>query len=121
SEIASAFTRLKAQGVVKYFGVSNFLPSFVSALQSQLEFPLIVNQVEIHLGRLDCFYDGTLDQCLERNITPLSWSPLAGGWIGSGKTDDAQRTTIVELLDKIAAQYGVSRAVLALAWLMEHP
>ena len=33
--------------------------------------PLIVNQVEIHLA-VDCLDDGTLDQCLERDITPVS-------------------------------------------------
>jgi predicted oxidoreductase len=127
SEIASAFTRLKAQGVVKHFGVSNFLPSFVSALQSQLDFPLIVNQVEIHLGRLDCFYDGTLDQCLENQMTPLSWSPLGGGWLGTGGTipddhaDFEKRIALLDTLDAIAIGYGVSRTVIALAWLMKHP
>lgn len=127
SEIASAFTKLKAQGVVRYFGVSNFSPSFVAALQSQLDFPLVVNQVEIHLGRLDCFYDGTLDQCLERQITPLSWSPLGGGWLGAGGTVAAdhpeaeKRIPLLDTLDAIAVGYGVSRTVMALAWLMKHP
>lgn len=126
-EIASAFTKLKAQGAVRYFGVSNFLPSFVSALQSALDFPLIVNQVEIHLGRLDCFTDGTLDQCLEMQMTPLSWSPLGGGWLAAGGTvaEDhplfEKRTALLDTLDSIAAKYHVSRTVMALAWLMKHP
>lgn len=127
TEIASAFTKLKAQGVVKHFGVSNFLPSFVAALQSQLDFPLVVNQVEIHLGRLDCFYDGTLDQCLELQMTPLSWSPLGGGWLGAGGTvpedhpDAEKRVALLDTLDSIAAGYGVSRTVMTLAWMMKHP
>jgi len=126
-EIAEAFTKLRDQGKVKTFGVSNFLPSFVSALQSALSFPLIVNQVEIHLGRLDCFYDGTLDQCIEKHITPLSWSPLGGGWLGTGgtvKADHPQaevRTKLLATLDEIAAKYGVSRTVMSLAWLLKHP
>lgn len=127
SEIASAFTKLKAQGVVRHFGVSNFSPSFVAALQSQLDLSLVVNQVEIHLGRLDCFYDGTLDQCLEFQMTPLSWSPLGGGWLGAGGTIPAdhpeaeRRMTLLDTLDAIAIGYGVSRTVMALAWLMKHP
>ena len=68
-EIAEAFDKLHKAGKVRYFGVSNFLPSFLSALQAHCPMPLVVNQVEIHLGRLDCFHDGTLDQCLERTIT----------------------------------------------------
>jgi len=127
AEIGEAFSKLKAQGKVAHFGVSNFLPSFVSALQSGLSFPLVVNQVEIHLGRLDCFYYGTLDQCLELDVTPLSWSPLGGGWLGSGKEIPADhpqlehRSQVVDTLDAIASKYEVSRTVMALAWLMKHP
>lgn len=127
AEIAEAFSKLREQGKVRYFGVSNFLPSFVSALQSGLSFKLVVNQVEIHLGRLDCFYDGTLDQCLEKSITPLSWSPLGGGWLGTGGTvkedhpEYEKRTKLLETLDAIAKKYEVSRTVMALAWMMKHP
>ncbi|HQY88238.1 MAG TPA: aldo/keto reductase, partial [Tepidisphaeraceae bacterium] len=70
SEVAEAFDQLHKQGKVKLFGVSNFLASFVSALAAHLNQDLVVNQVEIHLGRLDCFVDGTLDQCIEKTITP---------------------------------------------------
>ncbi len=58
-EIAVAFEKLKKAGKVREFGVSNFMPSFVSALQAHLPatIPLLVNQVEIHLGRLDPFTD----------------------------------------------------------------
>ena len=126
-EVATAFVKLRAQGVVRHFGVSNFLPSFVSALQPALDFPLMVNQVEIHLGRLDCFTDGTLDQCLENRMTPLAWSPLGGGWLGTGGTvksdhpDHDRRTAVLDVLDSIADKHGVSRTVLSLAWLMKHP
>lgn len=126
-EVARAFETLRRTGKVRHFGVSNFMPSFLSALQSAMSHPLIVNQVEIHLGRLDCFYDGTLDQCLERKITPLAWSPLAGGWLGSGaavKSDHPRREHLLKIqkhVDEMAKQYGVSRTVLALAWLLKHP
>jgi predicted oxidoreductase len=127
AEVCEAFETLRRQGKVREFGVSNFLPSFVDALQAQLPFPLIVNQVEIHLGRLACFYDGTLDQCLQRQITPLAWSPLGGGFLGTGGTirDDHPRKKLLDglisVLDEIAGRYGVSRTVMALAWLMKHP
>ena len=54
----------------------------MSALQAALPFPLVSNQVAISLLRLDTFEDGTLDQCLEKKMTPLAWSPLAGGQLG---------------------------------------
>ena len=78
-EVAGAFTRLKQAGKVREFGVSNFRPSQVTALQKACPLPLIVNQIEISLAKLDAFNDGTIDQCLEKKITPMAWSPLAGG------------------------------------------
>jgi len=126
-EIAEAFIKLRHAGKVREFAVSNFLPSFVSALQAHLPFPIVANQVEIHPGRLDPFTDGTLDQCIEKNITPLSWSPLAGGWLGAGKELDPnhaqyeKRKKLVEAIDAIAGEYGVSRTVITLAWLLKHP
>ncbi|HLK13712.1 MAG TPA: aldo/keto reductase [Fimbriimonadaceae bacterium] len=126
-EVAEAFAKLHSAGKVRYFGVSNFLPSFVSLLQSACPFPLAVNQVEIHLGRLDCFYDGTLDQCLASRMTPLSWSPLGGGFLGTGgevRKDHARREgleKLTALLDEIAREHGSTRTVVSLAWLLKHP
>lgn len=121
-EVSEAFRILHKAGKVRYFGVSNFLPSFVTTLQSVLPFPIVVNQVEIHLGRLDCFYDGTLDQCLAEKILPLSWSPLGGGWLGDGgSTLDANRAHVQRMLDETAKKYGVSRTAMSLAWLLKHP
>ncbi len=126
-DVCEAFTQLHSSGKVRWFGVSNFLPSFVSLLQSRLPFPLLVNQVEIHAGRLDCFVDGTLDQCIQNRMTPLSWSPLGGGWLGDDteiKPDDPRaelKLAVLAKLDSIRAKYGVSRTTMSLAWLLKHP
>ncbi len=126
-EIGEAFMKLHAAGKVRYFGVSNFLPSAVAALSSGLPFPLVVNQVEIHPGRLDPFVDGTLDQCLEQGLTPLAWSPLGGGLFGEGgrvPDDHPQREGLEKLLrelDDVAASHQVTRTEATLAWLMKHP
>jgi predicted oxidoreductase len=127
AEIAGAFSKLKKQGKVREFGVSNFMPSLLTAVQSACPMPLIVNQVEIHMARLDCFTDGTLDQCLAETITPLSWSPLAGGVLGDGgkpwPKDPRKKglLKLLKLLDEMASGYGVSRTALSLAWLLKHP
>jgi len=88
---------------------------------------LIVNQVEISLANLACFEDGTLDQCLAEHITPMAWSPLAGGQLGDGArrllpSQEAYRIKpVVAALDAMAKIQDVSRTVLALAWLLKHP
>jgi predicted oxidoreductase len=126
AEVASAFTKLKESGKVHYFGVSNFRPSLVSALQAACPMPLVVHQVEISLARLDCFTDGTLDQCLQEKMTPLAWSPLARGLLGDGGKNmspelAAAAERLLPVLDAIAAERSVGRTVVALAWLLKHP
>jgi predicted oxidoreductase len=126
-EVAAAFTRLVQTGKVRHFGVSNFTPSQLSALQKACPMPLVVNQVEISLQKLDCFHDGTLDQCLAEKITPMAWSPLAAGRLASNDPidlrdpDHARRIHIREILDLIARDRETTRPIVAVAWLLRHP
>jgi predicted oxidoreductase len=126
-EVAGAFSLLKRAGKVLEFGVSNFRPSQLAALQKACPMRLIVNQVEISLANRACFEDGTLDQCLAEEITPLAWSPLAAGKLGNGAknllpSQEPYRTARIKReLDVLAKTYGASRTVIALAWLLGHP
>jgi predicted oxidoreductase len=126
-EIAETFDRLHQSGKVRSFGLSNFRPSFVTALLKFCRQPIVTHQLEISLARLAPFTDGSLDQCLAEGMTPLAWSPLAGGLMGDGATKllPAQQAyrleAVLPVLDEIAAARGVSRTVIALAWLMKHP
>jgi predicted oxidoreductase len=129
--VAEIFASLHTAGKVRYFGVSNFRPSLVSALQSALPFPLVSNQVEIHLLKLDAFTDGTLDQCLEKKMTPLAWSPLAQGRIAAAfdakveapknAADAAAVERLRPILRDVAQAYGVPPLAIVMAWLMRHP
>jgi predicted oxidoreductase len=126
-EVAGAFSQLRAAGKVRYFGVSNFRPMQLTALQAVCPMPLVVHQVEISLARLDAFSDGTLDQCLIERMTPMAWSPLAAGLIGDGASRllPSQQTYRTERflpeLEAVARARGVSRSAVALAWLLKHP
>jgi predicted oxidoreductase len=126
-EIAGAFAQLYDAGKVRCFGASNFRPSLLNALQAAVPFPLVVNQVEISLAQRAAFEDGTLDQCLEKNLTPMAWSPLGAGLLGDGAkrllpAQQAYQTdAIVKVLDEIAAARSVTRTVVAYAWLLKHP
>ncbi|MEO6786208.1 MAG: aldo/keto reductase [Chthoniobacteraceae bacterium] len=119
-EIGAAFAQLRAQGKVREFGVSNFRPSQLAALQRHCPMPLIVNQVEVSLAALACLDDGTLDQCLAERITPMAWSPLAKGMLFDDPHDERAQK-LHALLTKLATERGVSRAAIALAWLLRHP
>ena len=130
-EIAAAMIEIHAAGKVRYFGVSNFRPSLVNAVQSALPFPLVSNQVEIHFMRLDTFEDGTLDQCLEKRMSPLAWSPIAGGRLAAALDENAplpqsesEVATVARLrpvLAQVAKEYGVTPLAILVAWQMRHP
>jgi predicted oxidoreductase len=118
-EVAAAFTQLRDSGKVRHFGVSNFTPSECALLASRLAFPLVTNQIEfspLELGVLD---DGTLDYCQRERITPMAWSPFAGGRLFSDASARAVR--VREALAAIGASLGATIAEVALAWIMTHP
>ncbi len=127
ADVAEAFSKMQKSGKVRFFGVSNFRPSLVSALQAACPMPLVTNQIEISLGKLDAFEDGTLDQCLEKKITPMAWSPLGAGQFVDGArrllpSQQGYRTEgVLPLLDEMAKRYEVTRSSIALAWLLKHP
>ncbi len=126
-EVAQAFAKLRLAGKVREFGVSNFRPSQVEALRRACDRPLVCQQVEISLLQTAPLFDGTLDQCLAERLAPLAWSPLARGLLADGAADllpgqrGYQPGGITAELDRLATERGVSRSVLALAWLLKHP
>jgi predicted oxidoreductase len=127
AEVASAFSKLKNDGKVRFFGISNFRPTLVTALQVHCPMPLIVHQVEISLAKMDAFTDGTLDQCLIEQITPMAWSPLASGMIGAGATRRLSHQAAYPVdrfaatLESVGRKRGVAATTVALAWLLKHP
>jgi predicted oxidoreductase len=126
-EVGKAFSQMQRLGKVRFFGVSNFRPSLLTALQKACPMPLVVHQVEISLAKFDALTDGTLDQCLSERVTPMAWSPLAAGLIGGGASrmlpsQQAYRPEkFLPVLEQVARGRGVSRTVAALAWLLRHP
>jgi len=126
-EVARAFSQLREQGKVRHFGVSNFRPTLLTALQAACPMPIVAHQFEFSLTRLDPLTDGTLDQCLIERVTPMAWSPLGGGLLadGPGRLLNWQRDydpePVKPALDEVAGAHGVSRAAVAMAWLMRHP
>lgn len=116
-EIAETFTKLKHQGKVLQFGVSNFTPSQAEMIHA--EFPIKINQVEISILKLDAFTDGTLDYCLKQKIIPMAWAPLGGGNIFNSKEERSAR--IIAASQILAGKYNVLPEQILLAWLLKHP
>lgn len=117
-EIAVAFASLRDRGLVSMFGVSNYTPSQTIALSTYVEEPLVSTQPEFSCAALAPMRDGTFDLCMEEGITPLAWSPLAGGRLATG---EGVRPELVSVLDELAVREGTSRAAIAIAFVLSHP
>lgn len=126
-EIAAALSELRQEGKIREVGVSNYTPAQTLTLQSCLSFPMATTQPELSAWWLQPFRDGSLDLCLQHNLTPLPWSPLAGGKLGLSleaarqQTDGERLHALLCKLDEIAAQQQTSRTAVALAFLLVHP
>ncbi|WNG25295.1 oxidoreductase [Cystobacter fuscus] len=119
SEVAEALQTLRAQGKVRHLGVSNFTPAQFDMLSSWLPFPLVTNQVELHPLRPEPFLDGTLDQCLRQRISPMAWSPLAGGRLLTG--EGPAETRVREVLASLGQKHEALPEQILYAWLLRHP
>jgi predicted oxidoreductase len=111
-EIASAFDKLRADGKVLHFGVSNFTPFQFEMLQSYLTMPLVTNQIELSVSCTTPLFDGTVDVLMKHRVSPMAWSPLGGGDLMSAK---------YQAVFHKSQAYDATAAQLALAWLLKHP
>ncbi len=110
AETVAAFERLKSDGKIRRWGVSNLDCDDLDELASVPNGKNCVsNQVLYHLGSRGIDFD-LIKQCADEKIMVMAYSPLGQGSI--------LRNTA---LGKVAARHGVSSAAVALAWTMRHP
>jgi predicted oxidoreductase len=120
NEVAEAFGKLRREGKVRYFGVSNFLTHDVSMLQAHLEDKLVTNQIEVSPYRIDHFENGNLNYCLEKNIKPMAYCPVADGRLIT--PTDAKSERCVKALREVADELGVAEIDSVIyCWILKHP
>lgn len=118
-EIAAAAERAHAAGKLRAFGVSNFRVGQIAALAAITRVPLASSQPELSALRIDPFTNGESDQAIALDLALLAWSPLGGGELATPVS--ARAKAVVAALDAVGHEQGVSRAAVALAWIMAHP
>lgn len=121
--VAEVVAEFQAAGKVTAFGLSNASPSQVRMFQAHWTAPIVANQIEWNLDRIDPLTDGTLDQCQEYGINPQIWCPLGGvAYAAWGQNANSAQKMLLNLeLDRQAAHYGTDRVGINLAWLLRHP
>lgn len=121
AELAETLTRLRNQGKIREIGVSNYNARQTLLLQQFLPFPLATLQPEFSALAVDPVNDGTLDFAMSREMTPLAWSPLAGGRLAGGSAADERLNRLNAKLDEFALRDAATRSAMALAFVMRHP
>ena len=118
SELAETLEGFREAGKIRHIGVSNFTPDQHAALGQHLSEPLATNQPEFSAATLAPMKDGTFDLCMAQGVTPLAWSPLAGGRLATGEGVSAELTAV---LDRLAQRENTDRTAVALAFVLAHP
>ena len=115
SEIAEAIDKLKNDGKIRQFGVSNFTPSQIQLLEKEIQ--VEVNQVEFSLSSNTVMNDGTLDDCIAFDRLAMSWSPLGSYFREESKAN----ARIKKVLAGFTKKYDATEDQLLLAWILKHP
>lgn len=114
-EIAETIDKLRNQGKIRSFGVSNFTPSQTQLLQQKIK--IDYNQIQFSVTHHEAMTNGDLDYMQAHSITPMAWNPLGVVF----KEDIPQTQRIKNILDQLTKKYNTNRNTLLLAWILQHP
>ncbi|WP_161980505.1 aldo/keto reductase [Streptococcus sp. S784/96/1] len=137
-QVAEAFDELYTSGKVRHFGVSNVPTLQMELLKKHVKQPLVFNQLQLSIEQsqlidqalyvnnktTDMSIDrdnGTLDYCRLNDITIQAWSPLQIGMFGGTFIDNPDFPELNDKLQELGDKYGVTKAAIALAWILRHP
>ena len=136
-EVAKAAEHLHKNGMVRFFGVSNHSPLQIELLKKYVEFPLVVNQLELNLLHSYMISNGVLvnlptapfantqsilEYCRLHDMTVQAWSPVAGGRLFDPGPDEPENVhAVAKLIADLAEQKNTTKEAIALGWLLRHP
>ncbi|HEO4274849.1 TPA: aldo/keto reductase [Streptococcus agalactiae] len=136
-EVAEVFTKLRAEGKVKHFGVSNQNRFQMELLQSYLDEPLAVNQLQLSPAHTPMFDaglnvnmlnkasiehdDGIVDYCRLKRVTIQAWSPFQIDLSRGLFVNHPDYKELNETIAKLAKNYNVSSEAIVIAWILRHP
>ena len=135
-EVVAAFDKLKAEGKVRAFGVSN-----ASAMQMEYlrknGVEIVANQMQFSLGHTALVDAGfnvntfekeslmrsgdALEYARLHSIALQAWSPLQYGFFEGVFIGSEKYPTLNKELEKVAEKYNATPSTIAVAWILCHP
>jgi len=136
-ELAEAFMRLKKDGKVRFFGVSNENAGQMALLSRYMPGEIIINQLQFGLCHTPMEDEGlnvnmhtnhalskdgsTLNYCRLHDITIQAWSPFQYGFFEGPFIGNEKFDKLNNVLSEIAEKYRVTETAIAGAWVLRHP
>jgi predicted oxidoreductase len=138
-EVAEAFDQLEASGKVRHFGVSNHVPGQIELLKTAVRQPLQANQIQLSIAHAPTIAsglaanmanhaqsvdrdNGMIDHARLNKMTLQAWSPFQKDFFGGVFLEDREGFgNLNAQIDRIAADHGVPRDAVPVAWIARHP
>jgi predicted oxidoreductase len=114
-EIAEAVLKLKTDGKIIDFGLSNFTSSQTELIRQKTE--ISYNQVQFSATNFEPMLDGSFDYMQAHQIRPMSWNPLGSVF----REDNEQTHRLKKLLATLVSKYELGSDTLLLSWILQHP
>ncbi len=136
-EIAEAVTKLKQDGKIIDFGVSNMNPMMMELLKTSVKDRICVNQVQLSAAFCPAIDHGlhvnmttpegtnrdgsVLEYCRIHDMVIQAWSSLQYGFFEGVFIGNDKFPELNAVLDRIAGEKGVSSSAVAIAWILRYP
>ncbi|HEX9151652.1 MAG TPA: aldo/keto reductase [Flavobacterium sp.] len=114
-EIAEAVLKLKSDGKIIDFGLSNFSSSQTELIRQKTE--ISFNQVQFSATNFEPMVDGSFDYMQTNNIRPMSWNPLGSVF----REDIPQTHRLKKILATLLSKYHFGADTILLSWILKHP
>src|SRR5205814_10694218 len=109
AETLRALDRLKAEGVIRNMGVSNFATRRLKEAQQRTANPIVVNQVLYNLIYRLPEKDGLVDYCQHNDVILEAYRPVERGLLVDADP---------KIIGQLAIKYGKTASQIAISWLV---
>ena len=136
-DVAEVMDGLVASGKILDWGVSNQNPATMRRIARHAKTPMVTTQMQLSCAFAPAFDallnvnmendeavmrdGGVFEYCLEHDMVIQAWSAFQYGYFGGSFLGSEKYPELNAVLERMAAEQGVTPAAVALAWILRYP